>query len=155
MTLALPRTTWVPGVGPRPDDEWLRAIDADLLVGVGTLLFDRAQGFEAHEAWELAWRTAKNENRVDEERVLRALIKLAAAMVKVRQQVLAGVREHGRGARALLQEHGGGAILGVDVFAAAAIAHRVENATADDLAREAAWPVGAPMPLFGKLPRAS
>ncbi len=144
--MRLPRTTWVPGEGGRPDDEWLKEVDKDLLVDVGALLFERGQGFEAHEAWELAWREAKAAGRADEERVLRALIKLAAAMVKVRQRLEVGVRQHAHGAGALLDEIDAPAVLGFDVAALRALARRVE---AEPL--PACTPAGEPM--FGRLAR--
>jgi hypothetical protein len=151
--MKLPRTTWVPGSGePRPDDGWLTGLDDELLVHVGVLLFDRAQGFEAHEAWELAWRSAKNAGREDDERMLRALIKLAAAMVKVRQRQQLGVVEHAKGARALLVDLTG-TVLGVDVASLADVAERVEALTPADVVRASEAPVGAPMAPFGRVPR--
>jgi predicted metal-dependent hydrolase len=148
----LPRTTWVPGVGPRPDDSWLKDVDEELLLEVGALLFERGQGFEAHEAWELAWKTAKSAGHAEEEKLLRALIKLAAAMVKVRQQNEAGVRDHLRGARALLEEllAGGSAeVHGVRVLPLSELAQRVERAL--EGGQLASRPVGEAM--FGKISR--
>ena len=144
----LPRTTWIPGVGPRPDDAWARAIDKELRVDVGCMLFERGQGFEAHEVWEFAWKDAKAAGRADDERVLRAMIKVAAAMVKVRQGNPIGVRGHAKGARLVLDDVRGDVVLGVDVTALKAMARAVED-------NVDAWvnkPVGEPM--FGKIPRA-
>jgi hypothetical protein len=143
VTIALPKTTWVPGESPRPDDAWLNAIDPDLLVHVGAVLFEKQFGFEAHEAWEQAWKSSKAEGRFDDERMLRALIKLAAAMVKVRQKNPVGVRDHAHGAAAALDDVTAKAVLGFDVAAVVAMARRVEaGAAALDLT------------LFGKLIRA-
>jgi hypothetical protein len=147
---ALPRTTWVPGEGARPDDGWLRALDADLLVEVGVLLFDRGQGFEAHEAWELAWKDAKARAAHDEERLLRALIKLAAAMVKVRQANPVGVRDHAQGARQLLEAlaaEGTRVLRGIRVGPLVDMARHVEA----EAERLAPAPVGHP--IFGKISR--
>ena len=147
MSLHLPRTTWTPGIGPRPDDAWLKEIDKALLVDVGAILFDRGQGFEAHEAWEFAWKDAKAEGLVDEERVLRAMIKVAAAMVKVRQGNPSGVRAHANGARLILDEVRGDVVVGVHVAALKDMAQRVEDAADTWTAK----PVGEPM--FGKIRR--
>ena len=143
MTIELPKTTWVPGESPRPDDAWLHAIDPDLLVSVGAVLFEKHFGFEAHEAWEQAWKAAKAHGCLDDERMLRALIKLAAAMVKVRQHNPTGVRDHAHGAAAALDEVGAKAVLGFDVAGVVAMARRVEAAAAE-----------LDLRVFGKLIRA-
>src|SRR6185503_3684103 len=105
--------------------------------------FEKHFGFEAHEAWEQAWKAAKAEGRLDDERMLRALIKLAAAMVKVRQKNDRGVRDHAHGAGAILDELVPRVVLGFDVVAVRAMARRVEEgATSFNLS------------LFGKLIRA-
>ncbi|HEY4221802.1 MAG TPA: DUF309 domain-containing protein [Myxococcota bacterium] len=157
----LPLSTWVPGAhaaGPRPDDAWLRAIASasaahalvDVLLELGVRLFDRGQGFEAHEAWELAWREAKIDGRVDDERLLRALIKLAAAMVKVRQQNVVGVRDHARGAARVLEPVAPASVLHVDVAAVRALCARVHDDADLLVARAHDFAVGAPM--FGRVP---
>lgn len=101
--MTLPTNTWVPGQGPRPDDAWLDEVEPAQLIEAGVRLFELGLGFEAHEAWERAWHTAKRDGDHDRERMLRALIRLAAASVKLRQGNLQGVRDHSQGARALLE----------------------------------------------------
>lgn len=158
MTLpAIPhRTTWVPGEGERPDDRWLLEVDPELLVEVGAMLFERGQGFEAHEAWELAWKMAKSARKPPgdgrDEKILRALIRLAAAMVKVRQHNETGVRDHLRGAQAILEELKGLAIgeaRGVRVMPLLELAQRVERSLDDGTLQPR--PVGEAM--FGKISR--
>lgn len=147
--MKLPTTTWVPGEGARPDDAWLDDVEPDLLVDVGVHLFERGQGFEAHEAWERAWRSAKNRGDLDLERMLRALIKLAAASVKVRQKNSQGVRDHAGGARALLEELVRDGVLEVGRVCVAPLlemATRVESMPPLDAAES---PVGKPM--FGRI----
>ena len=92
------------------------------LVDEGLALYHRGEGFEAHEVWERVWREAKADpKRVDEERVLRALIKLAAAMVKVKQKQVAGVLAHAIGARELLEQ------VSADVLVAVAHVRSIAN----------------------------
>ena len=146
--MKLPTTTWIPGEGPRPDDAWIEAVAPELLVDVGVQLFERGQGFEAHEAWERAWKAAKRDGDADLERMLRALIKLAAAAVKVRQGNAQGVLDHAQGARALLQElerEGVTAVARVLVAPLLEMARRVEGAP------PAVLPVG--QPLLGRIQR--
>lgn len=151
--MKLPRTTWVPGEGERPDDAWLLDVDPELLVEVGAMLFERGQGFEAHEAWELAWRQAKAARRDGrDEKILRALIKLAAAMVKLRQGNETGVREHVRGARTILHDLEAGSVdeaCGIRVVPLVDLTRQVERAL--DEASLVARPVG--QPTFGKIAR--
>ena len=146
--MKLPTTTWVPGEGDRPDDAWIESVDPDLLVDVGVQLFERGQGFEAHEVWERAWKTAKRASDADLERMLRALIKLAAASVKVRQHNAQGVLDHARGARALLEELEREGV--VDV-ARVLVAPLLEMAKRVEVAPPLAEPVGKPM--FGRISR--
>lgn len=149
--MKLPSTTWVPGEGVRPDDAWIDDVAPELLVDVGVRLFERGQGFEAHEAWERAWKTAKRDGDADLERMLRALIKLAAAAVKVRQQNVQGVLDHARGARAILEElerAGITDVARVSVAPLLAMARQLESAPPLEAA---AQPVGKP--LFGRIAR--
>lgn len=147
--MKLPTTTWIPGEGERPDESWLHEVDPELLIDVGVRLFERGQGFEAHEAWELAWHRSKRANEHDLEKMLRALIKLAAAMVKVRQGNATGIREHAKGARTLLEglvEDGVSEVERFRVRDLIDLARRVETFP------PAPEPVGTP--LFGLIPRA-
>lgn len=64
-------------------------------------LFNHGYFWEAHAAWESLWHAAGREGPVAD--LLKALIKLAAAGVKARQQQGAGVISHARGAAALLR----------------------------------------------------
>jgi predicted metal-dependent hydrolase len=67
----------------------------------GIALFDRGYHWEAHEAWELAWHSeGRRGARAD---ALKALIKLAAACVKIRQRQPRGVRVHASRAAELLR----------------------------------------------------
>lgn len=67
----------------------------------GARLFDAGCYWEAHEAWEDAWHAlGRNGPQAD---ALRALIKLAAAGVKVREGQPHGVHTHARRAAELFQ----------------------------------------------------
>src|SRR5262245_50813210 len=66
-------------------------------------LFNYGCYWEAHEAWESLWRLALTRDRVLAA-FLKGLIKLAAAGVKVRQGVPAGVRSHAIRAAELFDE---------------------------------------------------
>jgi uncharacterized protein len=145
----IPTTTWIPGEGDRPDDAWLRDVDPELLIDVGVRLFERGQGFEAHEAWEQAWKAAKRNRDADLERMLRALIKLAAAMVKVRQGNAAGVRDHAHGARMLLEQL---AVDGVTEVARFRVDGLIEMAQRIETTPPPPAAVGRA--LFGQIPRA-
>lgn len=146
--MKIPTTTWIPGEGERPDDGWLRDVDPGLLIDVGVRLFERGQGFEAHEAWEQAWKRAKREGNSDLERMLRALIKLAAAMVKVRQKNPIGVVDHAKGARALLEQLRGDGVTEVARFRVLPL---VEMARRIEQSPPTETPVGHAM--FGLIPR--
>jgi uncharacterized protein len=60
----------------------------------GIELFDAGYYWEAHEAWEALWHAVGRRGATAD--VLRGLIKLAAAGIKVRERREAGVRTHGR-----------------------------------------------------------
>jgi len=68
----------------------------------GADLFNNGFYWEAHEAWETLWHAAGRKGPVAD--FLKALIKLAAAGVKVREGLLAGVRTHARRAALLLEK---------------------------------------------------
>jgi predicted metal-dependent hydrolase len=67
----------------------------------GVDLFNHGYFWEAHETWESLWRVAKPRGTVS--RFLKGLIKLAAACVKVREGVPAGVESHARRAGELFE----------------------------------------------------
>jgi uncharacterized protein len=101
----LPPYTYVPG-GPWPHPN--RAKDAASNRGTeppadpadsrlfrrGIELFDAGYYWEAHEAWEVLWHAAGRRGATAD--VLRGLIKLAAAGIKVRERREPGVRTHAR-----------------------------------------------------------
>ncbi len=104
-------------------------------------LFDAGYYWEAHEAWEALWHAAGRRGATAD--VLRGLIKLAAAGIKVRERREAGVRTHARRAAdcfASARRQGGSHQLGLDLDAwierALAIA---ENPPSDP------WPPDAPV----------
>jgi hypothetical protein len=91
----LPAWTFVAGRSPRPPDGWFDDVDAGDRFAFGCDLFDAGFYFEAHELWESCWHETKARMAavaVDsvahacaaaDERLLRALIHLAAAGVKL------------------------------------------------------------------------
>lgn len=95
MTGPFPARAYLPGLGIRPAPEpigdtpldpadW-RSCDAYVH---GLALFDRGYYWEAHERWEALWILARRTGPVAE--LLRGLIQLAAAGVKLRQGRTAG-----------------------------------------------------------------
>lgn len=74
---------------PRACRAYLRGID----------LFNHGYYWEAHEEWEGLWRAAENPT---DKALLQALIRLAAAGVKVRQGLFENVRSHGQAAQRLI-----------------------------------------------------
>jgi predicted metal-dependent hydrolase len=68
----------------------------------GVLLFNRGYYWEAHEVWEAIWHAHGRQGPIAS--ILRALIKLAAAGVKVRERRPAGVRTHAARAALLFEE---------------------------------------------------
>ncbi|MDR3618902.1 MAG: DUF309 domain-containing protein [Paludisphaera borealis] len=60
----------------------------------GVALFNAGYYWEAHEAWEALWHA--HERRGPTATVLKGLIKLAAAGVKIREGRVAGARTHAR-----------------------------------------------------------
>ena len=82
----------------------------------GVELFDAGYYWEAHEAWEALWHAAGRRGATAD--VLRGLIKLAAAGIKVRERREGGVRTHGRRAAecfARARRQGGVHQLGLDL----------------------------------------
>ncbi len=68
----------------------------------GIVLFNAGYYWEAHESWEALWHA--HGRRGPTAKLLQALIKLAAAGVKVREGRTAGVRAHALGAARLFEE---------------------------------------------------
>ena len=82
----------------------------------GLALFNAGYYWEAHEAWESLWHAHGRRGAVA--MVIQALIKLAAAGVKVREGRPGGVRSHALGAALLFEEsrrQGGRFQLGLDL----------------------------------------
>lgn len=65
-------------------------------------LFNHGYYWEAHETWEGLWHAAGREGIIAD--FLKGLIKLAAAGVKMRQGIPAGVETHSRRAAGLLEQ---------------------------------------------------
>jgi hypothetical protein len=82
-------------------------------------LFNHGYYWEAHETWESLWHGCGRSGRTAD--FLKALIKLAAAGVKVREGQPAGVRSHARRAAQLVEQlraqppSGQARFLGVDL----------------------------------------
>lgn len=117
----LPLYTYVPG-GPWPHPNRVREpiregpIDEPALFRRGVELFDAGYYWEAHEAWEVLWHAAGRHGSTAD--VLRGLIKLAAAGIKVRERREPGVRTHARRAAecfASARREGGVHQLGLDL----------------------------------------
>lgn len=79
-------TTW------RQCDEYLWGID----------LFNSGYYWEAHESWEQVWHACGRQGEMAD--FLKGLIKLAAAGVKAREGVSAGIERHARRARELFEK---------------------------------------------------
>jgi hypothetical protein len=124
---ALPPYTYVPG-GPWPHPNRAKeaagerdtpplAVAADSpLFRRGVELFDAGYYWEAHEAWEALWHAAGRRGPTAD--VLRGLIKLAAAGIKIRERRESGVRTHARRAAdcfAAARRQGGVHQLGLDL----------------------------------------
>jgi len=107
----------------------------------GVELFNAGYYWEAHEVWEELWHACGRRGTTAD--LLRALIKLAAAGVKVRERQEHGVRTHARRAAELLRsaaERGEACRLGLD------LAGLIEQAL--DVATNAprdSGPLGAPV----------
>src|SRR5262249_21333672 len=106
----------------------------------GLELFNAGYYWEAHEVWEALWHIEGRRGPTAD--VLKALIKLAAAGVKVREGRENGVRTHGRRAAILFAAvgQGGGSRLGLDLnFLAERSRESAENPPRDTA------PPGAPV----------
>lgn len=99
---SLPPYTYVPGLTPHPISDpaghsSTARIDVEghtSAVGQGQTLFDAGYYWEAHEAWEHAWKGLGGRGPAAD--LLKALIKLAAAGVKCLEANPAGVVRHAR-----------------------------------------------------------
>ncbi len=130
----LPAYTYVPG-GPWPHPNRAKEVRADRassrasrqrrsrrmwpprrLFRRGVELFDAGYYWEAHEAWEVLWHAVGRRGPTAD--ILRGLIKLAAAGIKVRERREPGVRTHARRAAecfASARRQGGRHQLGLDL----------------------------------------
>jgi hypothetical protein len=109
-------------IAPIVGDDW-RGCPAYLR---GVALFNDGYYWEAHEAWELVWHAHGRKGPIAD--VVRALIKLAAAGVKVREGQPGGVSIHATRAAALLEATAsevGPRLLGLDLRALAGTARRL------------------------------
>ena len=126
-----------PVVPPVEADAWRDS--AAYLCGVD--LFNQGYYWEAHEAWEPLWHALGRKGpRAD---AIKALIKLAAAGVKVREGQPHGVATHAGRASALFEgvaQDVGPQILGLDLIAMAATSRRVAERPPTD-----ASPKGTPV----------
>jgi uncharacterized protein len=133
-SLRLPPYTYVPG-GPWPHPKRAKESSGDRdmepclannplsgdvaaspLFRRGVELFDAGYYWEAHEAWEGLWHAVGRRGATAD--VLRGLIKLAAAGIKVRERREPGVRTHARRAAecfASARRQGGAHQLGLDL----------------------------------------
>lgn len=99
----------------------------------GIALFDAGYYWEAHEAWEALWNAHGRRGPTAD--VLKALIKLAAAGVKVRERQPHGVRTHAARAAALFEavrSESGPRHLGLDMDRLGALARHVAETPPDD-----------------------
>lgn len=147
MDEPLPPHAYVPGgpfarpeeshdgeVGPIVGDDW-RGSPAYLR---GIRLWNAGYYWEAHEVWEGLWHVEGRRGPVAD--LLKALIKLAAAGVKVRQGQPHGVRVHARRAADLirgLRDGGRDRLLGLDLARLEAFARSVAEGAPDRPAMEA------------------
>lgn len=111
-------------VEPIRDDEW--TCSPAYLRGLS--LFNAGYYWEAHEAWEALWHAHGRRGATAE--VLKGLIKLAAAGVKVREGQPHGVRTHAHRAAALFdsaRQAGGPYQLGLDLAVLSELARHVAD----------------------------
>lgn len=112
----------------------------------GIRLFNAGYYWEAHEAWEALWHAQGRQGTTAD--ILKALIKLAAAGVKVREHQPHGIKTHAGRAAALLDSariEGGNQQLGLDLEALARQARQIAEAPPED-----PTPVDAPAaPVLG------
>ncbi len=105
----------------------------------GFVLFEAGFFWEAHEAWEGLWHAHGRKGPVAD--LLKGLIKLAAAGVKVRQGQVHGVVTHARRAAEAFEASrlaAGERLLGLDLADLIAIARGLEQGP----------PMGASLPVF-------
>lgn len=143
--LPLPAYTYVPG-GPWPHPNRARQgefpwrgpeplmVAADTMPAIemqfrrGVQLFNAGYYWEAHEVWEVLWHAYGRRGPTAD--VLKALIKLAAAGVKVREGQEHGVRTHCRRAAdlfAAVRDSAGRYQLGLDLDEWARHAHAIAD----------------------------
>jgi len=114
----------------------------------GVDLFNHGYYWEAHEAWESLWHAAGRHGLIAS--WLKALIKLAAAAVKLREGNGAGVARHARRSIELLSEvrsqlapaqatYAGVALVRVDAIASHIMERSRESAGPEPLALLGAW----------------
>lgn len=99
----------------------------------GVALFNAGYYWEAHEVWEALWHAQGRQGWTAD--LLKALIKLAAAGVKVRQGQAHGVRTHARRAREIFETliaAGHRRWLGLDLSEMSARAREVEENPPED-----------------------
>ncbi len=132
---ALPRNAYVPGRGPRPiavDEAVARfapiAWETSEDYAWGFDLLNHGFPWEAHEIWESGWRAV--ERASVEGLLLQALIKVAAAHVKILQADLESSRRHAMSAAEIVSriQHSIAPktdLMGVDLEALAASAREV------------------------------
>jgi hypothetical protein len=99
----------------------------------GCDLFNAGYYWEAHESWEALWHAHGRRGPIAD--VLKGLIKLAAAGVKVRERQPHGVTTHARRAAALFasaRSEGGSRLLGLELGALAEVALRIAEAPPSD-----------------------
>jgi hypothetical protein len=124
--LALPARAHVPGTGSAPDRAPLEAAkrlvrapveaaewESDVAYRYGAKLYVEGFFWEAHEVWEAVWK-ASRPNGV-ERRLLRGLIQLANAALKVRMGRARAALRLLREADGVLGEVGAGTVMGVAV----------------------------------------
>lgn len=145
--LVLPRHAHVPGAGAEPDRAPLEAAKARVARPVtdagweqnepyryGAALCLAGYFWEAHEVWEAVWLACPPNAR--ERRLLRALIQLANAGLKLKMGRVQAARRLLGEAEALLGECGAGRLMGVDTAALRSATTAAGRAAADG---EAVW----------------
>jgi predicted metal-dependent hydrolase len=117
-------------IAPIEGDDWQRS--TAYLRGIE--LFNAGYYWEAHEAWEALWHAQGRSGPTAD--VIKALIKLAAAGVKVRQRQRHGVVVHAERAAALfaaVRVQKGRTHLGLDLDALIAFAAAIAATPPDDV----------------------
>ena len=141
-----PPFAYVPGgPWPHPKRSWMAGVEmpASPIVGddwwgsppylTGIAWFNAGYYWEAHEAWEALWHAHGRRGPTAD--TLKALIKLAAAGVKVREGRAAGVATHARRAADLFRSvaaEAGPRLLGLDLLAWADWAGRLAEGPIPD-----------------------